>query len=294
MSQWTGSLQARWRISGTFWLHIGDVRFKFFAQVDDNLADTLFYKRNYVEESDLQFFLELSRMSRVVVDVGANTGIYTIVSAKGNANATVLAIEPNHANCTRLRTNISLNGLTNVKVVEKALGDVNTTVDFFVPSSGQIIDTSSVLRSFSESTYSGEGINWKAARVQQVTFDGLMDELGVDTVDLIKIDVEGYEIQLFEGARKFFGKCKPLILCEIFIDDARKNYFDLVLKQFGYTPYVILSSGLIRLDDGLVPSFGGLNYFFATFKAKDLFTPFADFSAALRNLSASENLGLGY
>ena len=268
-------LQKRWKISGCLNLSFEGVGFKYYSRADDSIADMLYYGNNYIEYASIETFLKVARLSKVILDIGANTGLYSVIGAKSNADATFYSFEPNPANFKRLRQNIQLNDIHNVTTLQQAVGNTNLDIQFFVPKTGEIIDTSSALRDFSESTYDGK-ISWINITVGQTTLDNFVEMNSISHIDLMKVDVEGYELMVFEGGQKIIEKFKPVIICEIFLNDEKKIYFHQFTKRHGYIAYMILEDGLVRMDEELIQNEIGLNYLFSTVRTENVFTPFRE------------------
>jgi len=274
-SRCTRFLEDRWRVSGVIEMEFDKVKFKYFSRADDSLADILFYRKKYAEDADIKAFVAMVAKAKVVFDIGANTGLYSVIGAAVNPGSKIYSFEPHPANCKRLRKNIEVNGIRNVTVVEKAAGDIDSGIKFFVPESGGIIDTSSALRDFSESTYRGR-IAWRSIIVTQTALDNFVAANSIDRIDLMKIDVEGYELSVFEGAKDSLKKFKPVIICEIFLNEQKRKYFQEWSSQLGYVSYMILSEGLVRLDGELIVNVSGLNYMFSTVRSAKVFTPMSE------------------
>ena len=262
----------KWSLSGTVNISFREKKLKFFTRGDDGIVDVLFYGKNYVEAGDIFLFSELAKHSSLIVDIGANTGIYSIIGAAFNPSASVMAFEPNPVNQVRFRKNIELNNASNVKLINSAVGESEKQVLLTVPEKEIISDTSSVNKEFAESFYGGE-IKWKQISVAQTSLDAHFAE-NPQYVDLMKIDVEGYEMNVFDGAKKFFRKNSPVIFCEIFLSEKSKRYFDVFQEEYGYTPYIIFKEGILRLDNGLIENHIGYNFLFAKGKTKEIFSSF--------------------
>jgi FkbM family methyltransferase len=268
-------IQSHWRVSGVVNVNMAKVAFKYYSHADDSIADILFYKDRYAEDADIKVFLNLVVSAKTVFDIGANTGLYTVIGGKHAEHSSFYSFEPHPANFNRLQKNVELNDLKNVTLVQKAIGDKDSYIDFYVPKTEGIIDTSSALKDFSETTYGGT-ISWKPVKVAQTSLDNFVALNSIHQLDLIKIDVEGYEVVVFEGARKTIEKFKPVIICEIFLSEEKRIYFNTFIKEHNYIAYMILSEGLVRLDQDLVQNVSGLNYLFAAIKSDKVFTPFKD------------------
>lgn len=263
------------RVSGTVDLEVDNTHIQMYAHADDGIVDALYFTGdNYGEYEELVLFRELSKTASVILDIGANTGLYSIVSQGSNPKATVYAFEPYAVNIERLNKNLQLNGLENkVVVVEKALGNANKSVAFAVPEDEQISDVISADIDFTEQFSSSE-MGFTTTQVPQVTLDTFVAEAGIERVDLMKIDVENYELSVFEGALQTLEKHRPNILVEIFVDPERIAFFDTQLKPLGYHCYLIGKKGLF-LSDSLVDNPDCRNYLFSVQMSP---TPYLSFS----------------
>jgi len=126
-----------------------------------------------------------------VIDVGVHIGIYTIMAAsKIMPGGKILSIEPEPRNYEQLIQNIKLNNLKNVITKNIALSDYQGFGKLYLDSS-----------SGGHSLISKKGRNI-SIKVPIKTIDGLVRELNLKRVDLIKIDAEGSEIPILKGAEE--------------------------------------------------------------------------------------------
>jgi len=132
------------------------------------------------------------------VDVGANEGYFTVVaSSLVGTSGHVVSIEPQRRAVGILATNLRLNRCSNVDVVQAAVGDATgSLVIHLMPSVNT--GASSASRPVRYPT--------RRERVRQAKLDDLLPSLSVDTVDVMKIDVEGYESRVIDGARDLFRR----------------------------------------------------------------------------------------
>ena len=131
----------------------------------------------------------------VFFDVGANAGFESLVASTKCAE--VFAFEPLPSNLQRIRRNIEINGLKNVTVIEKAVGDREGSATLYVPESDN-----SGLASLNQMAGA------KAIDVPVITLDRFVRELGLKRVDVMKIDIEGAEVMAFEGAKELLSAAK--------------------------------------------------------------------------------------
>jgi len=154
----------------------------------------------------------------VFIDIGAHVGRYTIPIAKFLNKGIVVAVEAAPENYFALVKNVKLNRLNNVLVFNIAAWkeESNLTLHF--------------------SEYSGrhtvKGSSNSVHRVLARPIDSIIAEYGIKRVDMIKIDVEGAEIEVLEGMRKTLEKFKPNLLIEVFCKNADRVY--KFLKEINY------------------------------------------------------------
>lgn len=240
-----------WRIrfSGVAELTVDNLPFKMYADWDDGIVDALYFDRTeYSELNEVKVFKELSQYSKIIFDIGANTGIYSIVSKLSNPSLEIYAFEPYEINRNRLEKNLLLNQLSKeVNVIDYALGISDSKIQFAVPVNDQVCDTLSADLEFTNKFYK-ESIEYKNILVQQTSVDEFVAKNKIENIDLIKIDVENYELEVFMGAINTITNFSPIILVEIFVDEKRMQYYNEILKPLGYQCYIFLENGLIRVN----------------------------------------------
>jgi FkbM family methyltransferase len=158
------------------------------------------------EEKTLQRLRASLRPGMTFVDVGANIGYFTLLagSVVGPAGR-VVAFEPTPAVVNRLRENVRLNGLRNVTSVQKAISDHRGTAQFFL--SDEDPEANSLFR---------QNTAAKRVEVETATLDDELSRYAIGKVDVLKIDTEGAELSVLQGARKTLtGASPPKIFLEI-------------------------------------------------------------------------------
>jgi len=146
----------------------------------------------------------------VVYDIGANVGFYTLIASF--LAKKVYAFEPLPKNIAYLKEHIALNNRRNVEVLPFAVADVNSKVSFLEGSSsldGKI----------------GDGKMF----VDCIT----LDKLSITPPTIIKIDVEGKELELLEGGKNLLMKYKPKLFLATHNDELKSNCMEF-LKKVGY------------------------------------------------------------
>lgn len=138
------------------------------------------------------------RLDETVLDIGACIGDFAIPAAKKAKE--VIAIEANPENAAWLRRNVAKNGLQNVRIVEKAVWNCKKVLRLYL-ARGNIGGHSVV----------GDG-GAGSIKAQADTLDNIVSDLGVEKVDFVKIDVEGAEVHVLEGAKKVLTMAKKIVM----------------------------------------------------------------------------------
>lgn len=137
----------------------------------------------------------------VVLDIGANIGLVTVwLSRLVGPTGRVLAFEPNPVLCERLEEAFRRNGLSNVTLHRVALGAEQSELDLCVPRDNA--GAASLIRRTNPAR--SENVKVPVERLSKIA----MDE-GLESIRFIKIDVEGFEPEVFLGARELFERVRP-------------------------------------------------------------------------------------
>lgn len=248
--------ERRWPVNGVISFSKADIDFKFYNECDDGLVNDFFYDRKYDEDADLILFSTLARHSKTIVDIGANTGLFSVLSSVANRSAAIYAIEPYSPNFIRLNINLKLNDCSNVKPLQAAMGESVGSIEMTVPANNSITDVSSVNGDFSQKIY--PDMVWKKETVKLETLDNIKQTNSL-TIDLIKCDVESYEMSVFKGMDQVLKEDRPAILFECFVDEERREFFNEILVKYNYYIYGVLSEGLVYLNTGIQDT-STLNY----------------------------------
>ena len=152
-----------------------------------------------------------------VIDVGANVGLLSLYMAKTvGGNGTVVSFEPSPANLALLRYHVRVNRLRHVRIVNKAVANEHgQRVSFFLLNDGD--DPSNSLTFGKDHIPNLNADAHRACRevtVETVSIDGVCAEEGL-TPGLIKIDVEGAELLVLQGAVNTLSSVRPTLILAI-------------------------------------------------------------------------------
>lgn len=167
-----------------------------------------------------------------VLDIGANFGYFTVLMAKAvGETGRVIAFEPNPVMLEELRKNIEVNNFKNVIVVPMALSNQSGYVSLYCPNCGS--------ESYGSLKPNNNYTVKEAISVEVEKLDNVLAKLGCSNVDFVKIDVEGAEYSIFQGAESMLRVMKPKVIfecAESLCSAFGHNVFDVLnlLNNTGY------------------------------------------------------------
>jgi FkbM family methyltransferase len=192
--------------------------------------------KTWIEAGPVDRLKEFIPPGSTVVDIGANVGFFTLKFARwAGERGRVIAVEPDSENFAALAAKVSAAGLDGrVRLFQAAAAAEGGVVGF---ERNELHPGDHRIRP------GGEGI-----RVRAVTVDDLVTEIGVPLVSLIKIDVQGAELLVLEGARRTLGKMRPALFIEV--DDRALGSFGSSAQALlahvegaGYAMYELANQG---------------------------------------------------
>jgi FkbM family methyltransferase len=152
-----------------------------------------FFGTYFLEEDLLDCWATVSKGAKVVFDVGANAGIYSLAALAAQPDAVVHAFEPTPEIAARLRATAELNHLENLHIHEVAvLGESGHAV--LNRCRGELGDNEGM--NFITKAPRNSG----AERVEAISLDQFCQDRSIDQVDLLKLDVQGHEYSALKGA----------------------------------------------------------------------------------------------
>ncbi|RNC86884.1 MAG: FkbM family methyltransferase [Winogradskyella sp.] len=177
-------------------------------------------------EYDIQFDFN----PRVIIDAGANIGLASLYFSKRYPEAKIFAIEPEVSNYAKLKETVD--GYQNIKPILAALhhteGEILEVFDQGVGHWG-----------FATRKSDDTTINNTASTIDTISIPSLINKCELDIIDVLKIDIEGAEVEVFE---KYFENWLPKVRCIIIEFHERfrpnsENKIKSVLSKFGFTSY---------------------------------------------------------
>jgi FkbM family methyltransferase len=171
----------------------------------DSLEPELAHLHNFLDTND------------VVLDIGANTGVYTVKAAKHvGAQGLVIAVEPNIEILDVLSLSVKANGFGNVRLRNLCIGRQTQARTLWMNRGGP--NSFSIAMRDDDST---------SLSVLAVTLDDLCRWEAISRLDYLKIDVEGAEEEVFSGGKETIKRFRPMIQVE-----TNKKIFPLELPEY--------------------------------------------------------------
>ncbi len=172
-------------------------------------------------EQEMEFWRNQTQPGMGVIDVGANVGVYTFSAARRvGATGRVLAVEPFSGCVRQLTETCRFNDLPWVTVCHGAASDRNGTVRLAIEAASEL----NQIVSEDELPPSGN-----VETVPCFALDTLIELENMQTVDILKIDAEGHELQVLSGSERILTEFRPIILYE---NIAREGLNNLPVASF--------------------------------------------------------------
>jgi len=204
------------------------------------LSLQLFWKgTSYYEPLTTLAVQELLHPGSTFVDVGANIGFFSLTASLTKLGIEVIAFEPNPKNYAILKENIRANGFENIHCEPLAVSDRAGTAKFYLNTSDM---SASLLPNFQRAFNPASN----CVEVQTTTLDDYFDKHFFRNRSVWKIDVEGHETVLLQGARRMLATHAPDLIIEVLQPYPEET--STMLKELGYEFYHINELGLVRSE----------------------------------------------
>lgn len=179
------------------------------------------------EKTSLKIWRKLCVEATTVFDIGANTGLYSLITKSLNQKAQVVAFEPVPKVLEYLNYNVKLNHY-DIKVVPKAASNFNGEAKVYLRKGEGFTTSVTVNKSLlAETTPKDELI------IKTIRLDTFIEENKIDKIDLMKIDVETHEPEVLEGMGEYLDKFKSDFLIEVWDKECAATLNQL-FKNKGY------------------------------------------------------------
>lgn len=224
-------------------------RYNTFIKVEDDISEKIFHlylrEDSFMEKvifenglygkwekESLKIWAELSKISGTILDIGANTGIFSMIAQANNPAALIIAVEPVDVNFEVLSKNITKNEFI-IKAEKIALSDKSGKAKMFM-----LKDRLNYMTSVNDDRYANAPHVKGHHQVVEIEVDikpfvYLAEKYKLQKIDLIKIDVEGHEFSVLSSMLPYIEKHKPALLIEV-IGAENAIALNKMFKNLGY------------------------------------------------------------
>jgi FkbM family methyltransferase len=231
---------------------------------DDRIPNYIYWRGWQGHEPEtIRLFFSIAQQSRTTIDIGAYVGLYALVAGLANPIGRVFAFEPAPEVFARLAINVSLNNLKNVRCVQSAVGREVGSARLLMPP--RHFPTSSTLSPDFALRKSDQPV---PIEVAVTSLDRFCEDNDLASVDLVKIDTEGTEVDVLKGMRGVIERYCPTIICEVLEGSPTRPIIEL-LSPYGYTSYSLGRDGPVPGWPGQVQP-RGRNYLFTVMHSAKL------------------------
>jgi FkbM family methyltransferase len=187
---------------------------------------------DFVNSNERTFFTTFPFGCGDMLDIGANLGVISLMLAKNRASRNIFAFEPNPSTFAALLDNMRLNNAVVVKPQQAVVSDVDGTIYFAADPLHR--GTASIVKGAQTGT-----------PVSSVTLDSFIKQQSVQSIAIMKVDVEGYETSVFAGARETLEQRRAsVIYYEVCPEITRRAGFEplaptRLLQGYGYEIFAL-------------------------------------------------------
>ena len=209
---------------------------------EDYILQTIEKTGQFYEQDLLDEWTPLLGDPKVILDIGANLGNHTLYWATKLDVKKIFSFEPFPANYACLRKNVKNNDLDVVETVQFAVGDKCSKAH---------------VNSFDPDNYGATSLEYAENSEQDddirvVTIDSVRDMLGIQNVDFVKIDTEGFELRVLIGMKHILEQNRPVLWIEL----GDQTVADILsfLDQYNYQLAKMSGANLLFMPERLKQS----------------------------------------
>jgi FkbM family methyltransferase len=203
------------------------------------------------EPETIELFIKLVKSAKNFIDIGSNTGLFSLLAVSNNQKVQVYAFEPVPFTRNLLEHNIKINGFQDqISVSSYACSDKSGIDRFYIPDGAGTPDVQARLAS------DGDNLNGEYIEVTTTKFDDFLDNNRSAFADdsqtcLVKIDVEGFEDKVLTGMSETIDRLSPIIIFEC-NPGGQATAIGNLLQGKNYTLFSIQRNGVDRVEQ-IVP-----------------------------------------
>jgi len=211
-------------------------------------TDFNMYINNNFEVSNSKLFIKKIKNKNTFFDIGGYRGYYSILAHQYmKKNAKIIAFEPVNKNYEYISRSVIINNINNIKIEKLAISDKNRTQTMYLSSS----ESTHSLAKADKNFFMGDFKQLNKIKVKTSTLDKYIKD-NKSEPDILKIDVEGAELNVLRGFKEYLNKRKPEMLLEVHerkfpaFKYSKKEFYNYI-NSLGYNYRLIRNGELIEI-----------------------------------------------
>jgi FkbM family methyltransferase len=198
------------------------------------------------EKQSIQLWVQLCKKATIIVDVGANTGIYSLIAACVNPAATIYSFEPVKRVYEKFLRNIEINSFS-IQPFNEAVSDFDGTAVIYDQFTEHIYSVTV------NKNLAAPNVLVNKVEVKTITLNTFIQNHQISNIDLIKIDVETHEPEVLRGFSEYIPKYLPTILIEILNEEIAQHITEII-SGLNYLYFNIDEKGQVKQTPNLTKS----------------------------------------
>ncbi len=202
----------------------------------------------YYEKDQVLCFESFLKPGMTVADIGANAGYYSLIASPKILSGRVYSFEPSPLSYKELKENITLNKISNIIPINMGISSLTTESSFYI-SNADNTGMSGLTRA---GNFSGS-----VETIQLTTLDEFVRKEEIDKIDIIKMDIEGAEVQALMGMQNTIAMHRPIIFAEVCQELLTRfnntvNEIYVLMKAKDYKAYQLMpENGIMEVDKSI-------------------------------------------
>lgn len=205
-SPWVRLMPPNYLYPKNSWRDVSRNGINYHLDISDYIEHAVYFGYQDRVQDDL---FRLAENKKVVIDVGVNIGAVLLNFACHSPEGSIIGFEPDERNFQKAKANLELNKLDNIEIIRKGLGSETTRAKIFKVNE----NNEGMNRILVGANLPDGGVPF--SEIEIIRLDDFAAERGFESIDLIKIDVEGYELNVLRGAEQTLREFSPTLFIEV-------------------------------------------------------------------------------
>ncbi len=166
-----------------------------------------------------------SKNDSIIIDLGANEGFYTLKIKEILPRSKIIAVEPNPTAFKILRKNIEANKLKNIEILKRAVTSKTGKIVYEIVKGRTTVSATKVYEKYRKK------YELKRIFVDSIILEKLCKDFGINKIDLLKIDVEGSELDILKSSKNILSNVEKVVVEYHKAQKTEKPVIELMVKN---------------------------------------------------------------